>query len=162
MVSRLAKNDGVPVVYVVGGYDSDLDAVYLDGVSSIFSINRLPEPLEVSGPKTARTLPLPAQHPAAYQALSNAGITKAERTQNLAAHCVLVVKKRGENTPGLFSYPCLSGDYFTCCFSLCHQRGKRDEGDCHGNNYIDCCVAMCRLFVGGCIVGSEHVLVVSR
>jgi glycerate kinase len=48
----------VPVVAVVGGYDADLDAVNQEGVSAIFSINRLPEPLEVSGPLTRENFAL--------------------------------------------------------------------------------------------------------
>ncbi len=57
-VARRAKKHGVPVVAVVGGYDADLDAVNQEGVSAIFSINRLPEPLEVSGPKTRENFAL--------------------------------------------------------------------------------------------------------
>lgn len=57
-VARRAKVRGVPVVAVVGGYDTGLDAVYQEGVSAVFSINRLPEPLEVSGPLTRENFAL--------------------------------------------------------------------------------------------------------
>ncbi len=51
-IARRARAAGVPVVAVVGGYDECLDSAYAEGVSAVFSINRLPEPLNVSGPKT--------------------------------------------------------------------------------------------------------------
>jgi glycerate kinase len=51
-IARRAKAHGVPVVAIVGGYDECLDAAYAEGVSAVFSINRLPEPLSISGPKT--------------------------------------------------------------------------------------------------------------
>jgi len=57
-VARRAKRRGVPVVAIVGGYDTGLDAVYQEGVSAVFSINRLPEPLEVSGPFTRENFTL--------------------------------------------------------------------------------------------------------
>lgn len=52
-IARRAKAAGVPVVAVVGGYDDCLDEYYAAGVSAVFSINRLPEPLSVSGGHTS-------------------------------------------------------------------------------------------------------------
>lgn len=47
-VSRRAKEVGVPVVAVVGGSEGDMADAYEQGVSAIFSINRLPQDLSVS------------------------------------------------------------------------------------------------------------------
>jgi glycerate kinase len=57
-ISRRARAAGVPVVAIVGGYDSCLDGAYSEGVSAVFSISRLPEPLSVSGPKTKENFSL--------------------------------------------------------------------------------------------------------
>ncbi|MCI8349123.1 MAG: glycerate kinase [Firmicutes bacterium] len=47
-VARRAKKQSVPVIVVAGGYDEDLDKAYDEGITAIFSINRLPQDLEVS------------------------------------------------------------------------------------------------------------------
>ncbi len=50
-IARRARAKNVPVIAIVGGYDTDLSQAYGEGVSAVFSINRLPEPLEISGPQ---------------------------------------------------------------------------------------------------------------
>lgn len=57
-IARRAKAAGVPVIAIVGGYDASLDDAYSEGVSAVFAINRLPEPLAVSGPKTLENFTL--------------------------------------------------------------------------------------------------------
>ncbi len=47
-VSRMAKELGVPVIAVVGGADSQLEKAYEQGISAVFTINRLPQDLSVS------------------------------------------------------------------------------------------------------------------
>jgi glycerate kinase len=47
-VSRRAKALGVPVIAVVGGADADLEKAYEQGVSAVFTINRLPQDLAIS------------------------------------------------------------------------------------------------------------------
>ena len=47
-VSRVAKEYGVPVIAVVGGAEGDLSDAYNEGVSSIFTINKLPKDFSVS------------------------------------------------------------------------------------------------------------------
>jgi glycerate kinase len=47
-VSRRAKALGVPVIAVVGGADADLEKAYEQGVSAVFTINRLPQDLSIS------------------------------------------------------------------------------------------------------------------
>lgn len=57
-VSRAAKNKGVPVIAVVGGADRDIEPVYNEGVSAVFTINRLPEDFSVSRHKSEENLRL--------------------------------------------------------------------------------------------------------
>ena len=47
-VSRRAKAQGVPVITVVGGSEGDMDGAYEQGVTAVFSINRLPQDFSVS------------------------------------------------------------------------------------------------------------------
>ncbi len=47
-VSRVAKEYGVPVIAVVGGAEGDLSGAYNEGVSSIFTINKLPKDFSLS------------------------------------------------------------------------------------------------------------------
>ena len=47
-VSRAAKRQNVPVIAVVGGAEGDMSAAYEQGVSAIFTINRLPQDFSVS------------------------------------------------------------------------------------------------------------------
>lgn len=47
-VSRKAKEKGVPVIAVVGGSDGDMTDAYQQGVTAIFSINRLPQDFSIS------------------------------------------------------------------------------------------------------------------
>ena len=44
----IAKKHGVPVIAIVGGADGDMSAAYEQGVSAIFTINRLPQDFSVS------------------------------------------------------------------------------------------------------------------
>ena len=47
-VSRYAKKQSVPVICVVGGADGDLTDAYNQGVTAVFTINKLPQDLSVS------------------------------------------------------------------------------------------------------------------
>lgn len=49
-----AKN--VPVIAIVGGVEGDISAIYSMGVTSVFTVNRLPEDLSVSRYKSAENL----------------------------------------------------------------------------------------------------------
>ena len=55
-VARRAKKQGVPVIAVVGGADGDMSEAYDQGVSAVFSINRLPEDFSVSRYKSRENL----------------------------------------------------------------------------------------------------------
>jgi glycerate kinase len=47
-VSRVAKRYGVPVIAIVGGAEGDMQGAYNEGVSAIFTINKLPKDFSVS------------------------------------------------------------------------------------------------------------------
>lgn len=55
-VARRAKKLGVPVIAVVGGAELELDAAYEEGVSAVFTINRLPMDLKESAKYSAVNL----------------------------------------------------------------------------------------------------------
>ena len=55
-VARRAKKLGVPVIALVGGADMDIGEAYSEGVSAVFTINRLPQPLSESAPHSAENL----------------------------------------------------------------------------------------------------------
>ena len=55
-VAKRAKAKNVPVTVVVGGADNDVEKAYDIGISSIFTINRLPEALETSKHKSKENL----------------------------------------------------------------------------------------------------------
>lgn len=55
-VARRAKTHGLPVIAVVGGSEGDLAPLYDQGLTAVFSINRLPQALEDSAPHTAENL----------------------------------------------------------------------------------------------------------
>lgn len=55
-VSRIAKKKGINVVAVVGGADENIEQAYKEGVSSIFTINRLPQDFEKSRYKSKENL----------------------------------------------------------------------------------------------------------
>lgn len=56
-VAREAKKQGVPVFAVVGGAEEgDLSKAYEEGVTAIFTINRLPQDFSISRHKTAENL----------------------------------------------------------------------------------------------------------
>ena len=57
-VSRAAKKKVVPVIAVVGGADNNIEPVYNEGVSAVFTINRLPEDFSVSRFKSEENLKL--------------------------------------------------------------------------------------------------------
>lgn len=47
-VSRRAKEAGVPVISVVGGAEGDVSGAYEQGVSAVFTINKLPQDFSIS------------------------------------------------------------------------------------------------------------------
>lgn len=55
-VAKRAKEKGVPVIAVVGGYEADLDEIYDIGVKSVFATNPLPEDFEVAKHKSEENL----------------------------------------------------------------------------------------------------------
>ena len=55
-VARRAKEKSVPVIAVVGGVDGDMEKAYEQGVTAVFSINRLPEDFSVSKFKSEQNL----------------------------------------------------------------------------------------------------------
>ena len=57
-VSKRAKAKNVPVIVVAGGYDEDVSGAYDQGVSAVFSINRLPQDLSVSRKFSEKNLSL--------------------------------------------------------------------------------------------------------
>lgn len=57
-VARRAKKQAVPVIVIAGGYDEDLEKAYDEGVTAVFSINRLPQNLEVSRYQSEENLAL--------------------------------------------------------------------------------------------------------
>lgn len=61
-VARRAKKQSVPVVVIAGGYDGDLEKAYDEGVTAVFSINRLPQNLEVSRYQSEENLSLTADN----------------------------------------------------------------------------------------------------
>lgn len=61
-VARRAKAGNVPVTVIVGGAEPDVGAAYGEGVTAIFSINRLPEDFSVSRHKSAENMALTADN----------------------------------------------------------------------------------------------------
>ena len=55
-IARRAKALGLPVIALVGGSEGELAALHSEGLTAVFSINRLPQPLEESGPHAADNL----------------------------------------------------------------------------------------------------------
>ena len=55
-VARRAKAQGVPVTVIAGGADYDIEEAYSYGVSSIFTINRLPEDFSICRHKSEENL----------------------------------------------------------------------------------------------------------
>ncbi len=55
-VARAAKKAGVPLIAVVGGAEGDMSGAYAEGVTAIFTINRLPEDFSVSRYKSEQNL----------------------------------------------------------------------------------------------------------
>jgi glycerate kinase len=61
-VAGRAKEKGIPVIALVGGADEGIDEAYKMGVTSIFTINRLPEPLEKSRNKSIENMTFAADN----------------------------------------------------------------------------------------------------
>lgn len=55
-VARRAKRLGKRVIAIVGGAEGELEAAYAEGVTAVFTTNRLPEPLSRSAPHAAENL----------------------------------------------------------------------------------------------------------
>jgi len=55
-VAKRAKKQNVPVIVIAGGVDEDINKSYDLGVSSIFSINKLPEAFEISRFKSVENI----------------------------------------------------------------------------------------------------------
>jgi glycerate kinase len=55
-VAKRALKENVPVTVIAGGVDNGIDEAYNLGVTSIFSINRLPEAFETSRYKSVENL----------------------------------------------------------------------------------------------------------
>ena len=55
-VAKRAKKQNKPVIVIAGGAEENLEEAYESGVTSIFTINRLPEPLEISRHKSKENL----------------------------------------------------------------------------------------------------------
>lgn len=55
-VARRAKRLGKRVIAIVGGSEGELEAAYAEGVTAVFTTNRLPEPLSRSAPRAAENL----------------------------------------------------------------------------------------------------------
>lgn len=55
-VARRAKRLGKRVIAIVGGAEGELEAAYAEGVTAVFTTNRLPEPLSRSAPRAAENL----------------------------------------------------------------------------------------------------------
>jgi glycerate kinase len=55
-IARRAKALQIPVIVIAGGVLDPVEAAYAEGVSAVFSINRLPEDLEISASKSADNL----------------------------------------------------------------------------------------------------------
>ncbi len=55
-VSRRAKEKGVPVIAIVGGAEGEMKEAYDNGVTAVFSTNRLPEDFSVSRYKSDENL----------------------------------------------------------------------------------------------------------
>ncbi len=55
-VAKRAKNKNIPVTVIAGGAEMNIDSVYDMGVTSIFTINRLPEDFQISRNKSKENL----------------------------------------------------------------------------------------------------------
>lgn len=55
-VARRAKRLGKRVIAIVGGAEGELEAAYAEGVTAVFTTNRLPEPLSRSAPRAEENL----------------------------------------------------------------------------------------------------------
>ena len=55
-VGKRAKNKNIPVTVIAGGADLNIDEAYRMGVTSIFTINRLPEDFQISRYKSKENL----------------------------------------------------------------------------------------------------------
>lgn len=55
-VARRAKNKNIPVTAIVGGSEDNIEAAYAMGVTSVFTINRLPQDFQISRFKSKENL----------------------------------------------------------------------------------------------------------
>jgi len=55
-VAKRAKNKNIPVTVIAGGAEMNIDSAYDMGVTSIFTINRLPEDFQISRNKSKENL----------------------------------------------------------------------------------------------------------
>lgn len=55
-VARRAKGQGIPVTVIAGGAEEGIDAAYDSGVTSIFTINRMPEAFETCRHKSEKNM----------------------------------------------------------------------------------------------------------
>lgn len=55
-VAKRAKSKNIPVTVIAGGADMDIDEAYSMGVTSVFTINRLPEDFQISRTKSKENL----------------------------------------------------------------------------------------------------------
>ncbi len=61
-VARRAKAYGIPVIVLAGGVGEEIDPCYELGVSAVYSINRLPLPLEIAAPMSADNIAFVTQN----------------------------------------------------------------------------------------------------
>lgn len=61
-VAKRAKEKGVPVIAVVGGYEADVDAIYDMGIKAVFATNPLPVDFEAAKHKSEQNLAVTAEN----------------------------------------------------------------------------------------------------
>jgi glycerate kinase len=61
-IARRAKAFSVPVIAVVGGVEGDIEEAYAQGVSAVFSINRMPQDFSISAAYSAENLAFAMQN----------------------------------------------------------------------------------------------------
>jgi len=61
-IARRAKKQAKPVIAIVGGAEGDMTPAYAEGVTAVFSINRLPMPLSESRAFTKENLAFAADN----------------------------------------------------------------------------------------------------
>ena len=61
-VAKQAKKQNVPVIVIAGDYDKELDSAYENGVSAVFSTNRVAKPFSEIKKDSAENLALTAEN----------------------------------------------------------------------------------------------------